>query len=174
MHMNIFLFLLYTALGGFLFSIAAIGSSMVLNQIMKLLVFITHELLQLPVWVWPVFFVFLISLYFVYRHNRKLVHGKNNNNHLRGNYEVNSIGGVWPPLSACRRSCSGYLLENDGDRILIDCGNGVLSRLQKYLAPWELDAIVISHLHNDHISDLFILRYAQLLAQKGGRYRSGT
>lgn len=76
MHMNIFLFLLYTALGGFLFSIAAIGSSMVLNQIMKLLVFITHELLQLPVWVWPVFFVFLISLYFVYRHNRKLVHGK--------------------------------------------------------------------------------------------------
>ncbi len=77
------------------------------------------------------------------------------------------LGGVWPPYPPAGGACSGYLLENDGDRILIDCGNGVLSRLQKYLAPWELDAIVISHLHNDHISDLFILRYAQLLAQKG-------
>lgn len=79
-----------------------------------------------------------------------------------------TVLGAFGPYPPAGGACSGYLLENDGDRILIDCGNGVLSRLQKYLAPWELDAIVISHLHNDHISDLFILRYAQLLAQKRG------
>lgn len=78
------------------------------------------------------------------------------------------ILGAFGPYPPAGGACSGYLLENEGDRILVDCGNGVLSRLQKHLAPWELDAIVISHLHSDHISDLFILRYAQLLAQTRG------
>ncbi len=79
-----------------------------------------------------------------------------------------TILGAFGPYPPAGGACSGYLLENEGDRILVDCGNGVLSRLQKHLALWELDAIVISHLHSDHISDLFILRYALLMAQKRG------
>ena len=47
-----------------------------------------------------------------------------------------------------------YLLEHEGFAVLIDCGNGVLSRLQEFIEPSKLKAIIISHLHSDHCSDL--------------------
>lgn len=71
--------------------------------------------------------------------------------------------GPYPPYGG---ACTGFLLENENTRILLDCGNGILSRLQKYVKPWELDGIIISHLHSDHVSDLFILRYALDIAGK--------
>jgi len=77
MHMNVFLFLLYTALGGFVFSIAAVGSSMLLNQIIKLLVFIVRKLLHLPAWFWLVLLAVFVSLFVLYHRNRKLLHHKN-------------------------------------------------------------------------------------------------
>ena len=57
-------------------------------------------------------------------------------------------------------ACSGYLLEDGETRVLIDCGSGVLSRLLEIMRPEQLDAIVLSHLHFDHCSDLFVMRYA--------------
>jgi ribonuclease BN (tRNA processing enzyme) len=57
-------------------------------------------------------------------------------------------------------ACSGYLLKDNNLNILIDCGNGVMSRLQRYCRIEELDAIILSHLHKDHICDMYILRYA--------------
>ena len=57
-------------------------------------------------------------------------------------------------------ACSGYLIEDGATRVLLDCGSGVLSRLMEYIHPAHLDAIVISHLHFDHCSDLFVMRYA--------------
>ena len=57
-------------------------------------------------------------------------------------------------------ACSGYLVEEGKTRLLLDCGNGVLSRLQVLLPIDSLDAIVLSHLHFDHIADLLVLRYA--------------
>lgn len=44
--------------------------------------------------------------------------------------------------------------------MLLDCGNGILSRLQRFHAIQEINAIFLSHLHFDHIGDLFLLRYA--------------
>ena len=44
--------------------------------------------------------------------------------------------------------------------MLLDCGNGILSRLQQFHAIQEINAIFLSHLHFDHIGDLFLLRYA--------------
>lgn len=44
--------------------------------------------------------------------------------------------------------------------MLLDCGNGVISRLQRIIGLEALDGIVISHLHSDHMSDLLVLRYA--------------
>lgn len=64
--------------------------------------------------------------------------------------------GPYPPAGG---SCSGYLVDYNGCRILLDCGNGVLSRLQHNLKLWELDAIILSHLHADHLSDIMVLRY---------------
>lgn len=55
---------------------------------------------------------------------------------------------------------SGFLLEADGFRLLIDCGSGVVSRyLALYGADHPIDAIVISHVHADHCFDLVPLKY---------------
>lgn len=63
-------------------------------------------------------------------------------------------------------ACSGYLFESEGIRIALDFGNGVLSNLQKKIKITEIDFIVCSHLHADHISDLFVLRYALQMMDK--------
>ena len=57
-------------------------------------------------------------------------------------------------------ACSGYLLQDGGINILLDCGNGTISRLQRYLKIEEIDAIILSHLHFDHTADAFTLKYA--------------
>lgn len=71
-----------------------------------------------------------------------------------------TVLGRYGSFAAINGACSGYLVEDGDDHILIDCGNGVLSRLQRYCCIEKLDAIVISHLHDDHMGDLRILRYA--------------
>ncbi len=71
--------------------------------------------------------------------------------------------GPYPPAGG---ACSGYLVEDSGCKILLDCGNGVLSRLQQQVPFWELDAIFLSHLHADHMSDLIIMRYGLEMAMK--------
>lgn len=50
-------------------------------------------------------------------------------------------------------ACSAYLIEADGFRLLVDFGPGSLSALQRYAAMHTVDAILISHLHCDHMLD---------------------
>ena len=57
-------------------------------------------------------------------------------------------------------ACSGYLVEEGSAKLLIDCGTGVLSNLQKVVSLEEVTAIVISHFHADHFFDLIPYRYA--------------
>lgn len=54
---------------------------------------------------------------------------------------------------------SGYLITQDNTKILLDMGSGILSRLTAVMDIKELDAIILSHLHFDHTSDLLPLRY---------------
>ena len=71
------------------------------------------------------------------------------------------LGNNGPYPAGCG-ACSGYLLTSDsGDtRILIDCGTGVLSRLLEKVSLADLDAVVLSHLHFDHMSDMLPMQYA--------------
>jgi len=71
-----------------------------------------------------------------------------------------TVLGKYGPYPAAGGACSGYLLETNDAKILIDCGNGVLSRLQSFVELEKLDAILVSHLHSDHVSDLYVVRYA--------------
>ena len=66
------------------------------------------------------------------------------------------------PYPASGGACSGYLLESDSlnTAILIECGTGVLARLQEYTSLERLNAVVLSHLHYDHMSDMLPLHYA--------------
>lgn len=58
---------------------------------------------------------------------------------------------AWPNPGGAQ---SGYLVEEDGRRVLLDCGPGVLPRLRQREAWPRVDAIVISHFHLDHWGDL--------------------
>lgn len=59
-------------------------------------------------------------------------------------------------------ACSGYLLSSDSGRtnILIECGSGVLSALPNHISFEALDAVILSHLHFDHMSDMLPMQYA--------------
>lgn len=63
---------------------------------------------------------------------------------------------------------SGYLLELNGRYILIDCGSGVLANLFRFIRLEQLQAIILTHLHHDHISDMQVLKYAISLSRLHG------
>lgn len=54
---------------------------------------------------------------------------------------------------------TGYLLQSDGFNLLIDAGSATLIKLQEHLDPLDLDAVILSHYHHDHIADLGVLQY---------------
>ncbi len=64
------------------------------------------------------------------------------------------------PYPKAGGACSGFLLDSGAAKIVLDFGNGVLSRLQQYIDIEEISAIILSHLHSDHMGDIMILRYA--------------
>ena len=69
------------------------------------------------------------------------------------------LGNYGPyPMAGC--ACSGFLLTSNSTNILIDCGSGVVSKLQKYIEIEELNAVILSHLHCDHAGDMLTLGYA--------------
>ena len=71
-----------------------------------------------------------------------------------------TILGCNGPYPGAGGACSGYLLSEDDTHVLIDCGAGVIANLVRHI-PWEaLDAVVLSHLHYDHMSDLLPMQYA--------------
>jgi ribonuclease BN (tRNA processing enzyme) len=50
-------------------------------------------------------------------------------------------------------ACSAYLIEADGFALMLDFGPGSLSALQRYSDLRSVDAILLSHLHCDHMLD---------------------
>lgn len=70
-----------------------------------------------------------------------------------------SAGGPNP-----RDACSGYLIQDSGTSLLLDCGSGVLSQLRSFVDVRNLDAIIVSHFHADHTLDLVALRYILMYA----------
>src|SRR5689334_13549067 len=51
-------------------------------------------------------------------------------------------------------ACSGYLIESAQTKVLLDCGPGVFAKLRARMRYETIDAVVISHLHADHVLDL--------------------
>ena len=63
------------------------------------------------------------------------------------------------PFPSKNGATSGYLLSLDNKNFVFDFGSGVLSNLQNHIDIDKINAIFISHLHFDHISDLGVLAY---------------
>src|SRR5256885_15511613 len=51
-------------------------------------------------------------------------------------------------------------------RSVVDCGNGVFSKLRRFRDYTRVDAVVISHLHADHFLDLVPFAYALTYAPR--------
>jgi ribonuclease BN (tRNA processing enzyme) len=68
------------------------------------------------------------------------------------------------------RACSGYLVEADAVRLLMDCGSGVTRRLAELRLEWQtMTHVALTHFHIDHHGDLptliFALKYGMLPAR---------
>ena len=68
--------------------------------------------------------------------------------------------GAWP---AAGQACSGYLVEHEGYRALIDPGYATLPRLLEHVDAGEIDAVLVTHAHPDHCADLSPLLRARAL-----------
>ncbi len=77
-----------------------------------------------------------------------------------------TVLGKSPSWQDAGGACSGYLLEDGDTAVLIDCGNGVFSKLRQFRDYTEVDAVVLSHLHADHFLDLVPYSYALTYAPR--------
>src|SRR3954469_16782810 len=77
-----------------------------------------------------------------------------------------TVLGKSPAWQDANGACSGYLVEEDRVCLLLDCGNGVFSKLRRFRDYTGVDAVVISHLHADHFLDLVPFAYALTYAPR--------
>lgn len=77
--------------------------------------------------------------------------------------------GKYGPYPKANCACSSYMLTYRGRHVIIDLGCGSLTRVFSVIKAQEIDAVVLSHLHADHMGDMLTLRYALDAAKKLGR-----
>lgn len=66
-----------------------------------------------------------------------------------------TILGTGSPIPDAQRAGSAVLVQSDTTQLLVDAGRGVLMRLVAAgVLPPMLDAVLLTHLHSDHITDL--------------------
>ncbi len=71
------------------------------------------------------------------------------------------------PYPAPYSATSGYLVRSEKGFVALDMGSGVFSRIGQLCKPEKIAAVVLSHLHHDHISDMGVFNYyLELLAKK--------
>ncbi|GIF99480.1 MBL fold metallo-hydrolase [Catellatospora citrea] len=68
--------------------------------------------------------------------------------------------GAWPGAG---QACSGYLLEHDGFRLVVDLGYATVPQLLRHVGAEQVDAVFVSHGHPDHCADLNPLLRARAL-----------
>lgn len=71
-----------------------------------------------------------------------------------------TVLGKYGPYPKAGGACSSYLVHCGETKLLLDAGNGSFANLRRHMDYRGLSAIILSHLHSDHISDLLVMRYA--------------
>ena len=72
-------------------------------------------------------------------------------------FTVLGCGAAYPRAGG---ACSGFLIRADGVSIWLDAGNGTFSRLQELMSYRDVDALVLTHGHADHVADAVPFMYA--------------
>lgn len=77
---------------------------------------------------------------------------------------VQVIGGCGA-FPASGQACSGYLVESDQFKLMLDPGYGVASHLPPSVGADDIDAVYVSHGHPDHYADLHPLLRARVFSE---------
>ena len=77
-----------------------------------------------------------------------------------------TVLGKSPSWQDAAGACSGYLVQEGDFTLLLDCGNGVFSKLRRTWDYVNVDAVLISHMHADHFLDLVPFSYALCYAPR--------
>ena len=77
------------------------------------------------------------------------------------NVTVLGAHGTWPSAGG---ATSGHLIQQDESSLLVDLGTGCLANLQRHAGLFDVDAVVISHSHPDHLTDLYIYLMARMFS----------
>ncbi len=80
-----------------------------------------------------------------------------------------TVIGFWGAYPGKESASSGYLVQASGYNILLDCGSGVLSKLYKYIDINDLDSVVLSHYHPDHIADVGVVQHGVIVQKAVGK-----
>lgn len=86
-------------------------------------------------------------------------------------FEVTVLGasGTYPTPGA---ACAGYLLRSGGADVWLDAGPGTFANLQRHTRYDQVRALVLSHLHPDHILDAYPFYYALRYGLDSGNRKS--
>ncbi len=76
-----------------------------------------------------------------------------------------TVIGQWGGYPKVNEASTGYLLEHGTYKLLIDCGSAVLSKMQNFVQPEDLNAVIISHYHPDHVADIGVLQHALIIGK---------
>ncbi len=71
-----------------------------------------------------------------------------------------TVLGKSPAYTDAGGACSSYLVEQGDFTLLVDCGNGAFGALRARHDYLDVDQILISHFHGDHVLDLAPFAYA--------------
>jgi len=77
-----------------------------------------------------------------------------------------TVLGKSPAWQDAGGACSGYLVQDEDHSLLLDCGNGVFSRLRQHCDYVDVDSVLVTHLHADHFLDLVPFSYALTYAPR--------
>jgi ribonuclease BN (tRNA processing enzyme) len=77
--------------------------------------------------------------------------------------------GKYGPYPKANCACSCYMLVYNDKKVIIDLGCGSLPRVLSKIQIEDIDALVLSHLHADHMGDVLTLRYALAAVKKLGK-----
>ena len=62
--------------------------------------------------------------------------------------------GTGSPIPDANRAGPATLVRAGRSHFLVDCGRGVLMRLRRPVSAPSTSAVLLTHLHSDHITDL--------------------
>ena len=82
-----------------------------------------------------------------------------------------TVLGKSPAWQDAAGACSGYMVQEQGYTLLLDCGNGVFAKLREAIDYTAVDAVLVTHLHADHFFDVVPFSYALNVGPRAGTAR---